>query len=180
MKKVVKRQYGTIERALRATKEIKEEQPQKYEVMCSYLMQILYITFGFIDESLSFLITARKFKAQEADSIKQILLCQEQWKEIVYDLMMSHCIWEQFQTHFCEGEVEESAKEGCVIDGLIGGLRNSRRKMLEVMINGYSSHALENLQKNLRDDNWKTVAIPSKFYKILGEVIYGKVFTRDL
>ena len=30
MKKVVKRQYAIVERALRATKDIMEEQPEKY------------------------------------------------------------------------------------------------------------------------------------------------------
>ena len=141
-------------------------------------MQILYITFGFVDESLSQLITAKKYKSQDSESIRQILIYEEQWKELVSDLKLSSAIWEQFELHYAEDEVEVSQKEVKIVDGLIGGLKNSRRKMIELMINGYSNSALQKLEGHLREEGWKTVAVPMKLYRIAGEVIYGKQFTK--
>ena len=69
-------------------------------------------------------------------------------------------------------------KEVCIVDGLIGGLKNSRRKMVELMINGYSSSALHKLEEHLKEECWKTVAVPMKLYKTTGEVIYGKQFKK--
>jgi uncharacterized DUF497 family protein len=74
MKKVIKRQFSIIERALKASFELQLDHPEKYEIICSYLMQIIYITFGVIDESMTKLISCRRFKQQESDHIKQVLL----------------------------------------------------------------------------------------------------------
>ena len=41
LKKVVRRQTSLVERALRATIELKREQPEKEEVVTSYLMQLI-------------------------------------------------------------------------------------------------------------------------------------------
>lgn len=49
MKKVVKRQFAIIERALKSIFELQVDYPEKYEIICSYLMQIIYITFAAID-----------------------------------------------------------------------------------------------------------------------------------
>ncbi len=64
MKKVVKRQFAIIERALKSILDLQMDFPEKHEIISSYLMQIIYITFSHIDESLSHLITCKKFKQQ--------------------------------------------------------------------------------------------------------------------
>lgn len=66
MKKVVKRQFAIIERGLKAVFDIQIDYPEKYEIVCSYLMQVIYITFTAIDQSMAQLIAARKFKQQES------------------------------------------------------------------------------------------------------------------
>jgi hypothetical protein len=65
-------------------------------------MQILYITFLEIDESIAFLIKSRKLKLHEADSIRQLLLCSQQWKDLILDFKNFPCIWEQLIIHFVE------------------------------------------------------------------------------
>ena len=64
LKKVVRRQTSLVERALRATIELKREQPEKEEVVTSYLMQLIEVTFDAVDESLAFIVSGRKFKQQ--------------------------------------------------------------------------------------------------------------------
>ena len=85
-----------------AAKELRREFPEKEEVVCSYLMQILYITFLEIDESIAFLIKGRKLKLHEADPIRQLLLCSQQWRELILDFKSFPCIWEQLKLHFVE------------------------------------------------------------------------------
>lgn len=45
MKKVIKRQVSIVEKGLIVASELKEEFPEKYEIISSYLMQIIYISF---------------------------------------------------------------------------------------------------------------------------------------
>jgi hypothetical protein len=80
MKKVVRRQASILDKALRATIALKREYPEKEEVISSYLMQVFEVTFDAVDESMSHLLTYRKFKQTETDSIRQVLLYEQQWK----------------------------------------------------------------------------------------------------
>ena len=34
------------------------------------------------------------------------------------------------------------------------------------------------MEAQLKEENWKTVAMPAKLYRIVGEVVFGKVFTK--
>jgi hypothetical protein len=46
------------------------------------------------------LIAGRKFKQQESDSIRQVLLIEQQWEELIIDLKHSQQIWMQLEQHF--------------------------------------------------------------------------------
>lgn len=77
-------------------------------------MQILYITFLEVDESIAFLIKGRKLKLHETDPIRQLLAYSQQWKELVGDFESFANIWMQLQGHFCTGGGEGPSrhKEG--------------------------------------------------------------------
>jgi hypothetical protein len=63
-------------------------------------MQILYVTFLEIDESIAFLMKGRKIKLHEADPIRQLLLCSQQWKDLILDMKNFPNIWSQLLIHF--------------------------------------------------------------------------------
>lgn len=63
-------------------------------------MQILYITFLEIDGSIASLIRSRKLKLHEADPIRQLLNCSQQWKDFILDFKNFPSIWQQLKIHF--------------------------------------------------------------------------------
>lgn len=73
-------------------------------MIASYLMQIIYITFSFIDSSIAQIIGSRKFKQQESDSIRQLLIYEQQWKELVQDLNRYTHLWQELARHFSQEE----------------------------------------------------------------------------
>jgi len=46
-------------------------------------MQIIYISFEEIDESIEALMMSRDFKKSDNESIRQILNCSHSWKELL-------------------------------------------------------------------------------------------------
>ena len=67
-------------------------------------MQILYITFLEIDSSIASLIKFRKLKLHEADPIRQLLTCSQQWKDFILDFKNFPSIWQQLKMHFSVGQ----------------------------------------------------------------------------
>jgi hypothetical protein len=138
MKKVVRREASVIERALAVARDIREDFPEKEEVIGSYLMQILYITFLEVDESIAFLIKGRKLKLHETDPVRQLLLCSQQWKELVLGFQSFVNIWQQLEGRFCsdvpkkgKGKGKGKGKsEGEIIEGLLGKFLLTRRKIV--------------------------------------------------
>lgn len=84
-------------------------------------MQIIYVTFGTVDESMARLLSCRKFKVQEADHLRQVLLCHQQWEELIADAKHSVQIWNQFLSRFVgeQCEPEHPEKENCIVEGLM-------------------------------------------------------------
>jgi hypothetical protein len=102
-------------------------------VIDSYLMQILYITFLEVDESIAFLIRGRKLKLHETDPVRQLLLCSQQWRELVIDFKTFHNIWQQLLGHFAEGQGQgrqRGTEEAQVMEGLLGKFLQTRRKVV--------------------------------------------------
>lgn len=93
---------------------------------------------------MAHLIAGRKFKQQESDSIRQVLLFEQQWEELIADLKHSQQIWIQLEQHFLGDQQVEDPKiiKETVIEGLFGTTISERRKIIEIMINGYHSTSL--------------------------------------
>ncbi len=136
-------------------------------MIASYLMQILYITFSFIDQSMAQILGSRKFKQQESESIRQLLIYEQQWKELVVDLTRYTFLWQELARHF--GQEEEPGRvKTFVVDGLLTGMGASRRKIVELMVDSYNILCIEKLPARLQEEEWKAIAIPPTFYNTLG------------
>jgi hypothetical protein len=46
------------------------------------------------------------------------------------------------------------------------------------MIYSYNTSAIERLPLQLQEDDWRLITIPARFYNTLGEVLYGRSFTK--
>lgn len=76
------------------------DHPEKYEITTSYLMQVIYVSLAAVDESMAQLLASKKFKPQEADHLRQVLLYQQHWEELILDTRHSPQLWNQFETRF--------------------------------------------------------------------------------
>jgi hypothetical protein len=75
------------------------------------------------------MIRSRKMKLHEADPVRQLLLCSQQWKELVADFKNYHNVWGQLRLRF--GSNNQKGKvEGQVIEGLLGKFLLTRRKVV--------------------------------------------------
>lgn len=83
-----------------ATQVLRGDFPEKEEVICSYLMQIVYVSFLEIDSSIACLVKLRKLKLHEAAPIKQLLTCSQRWKDFILDFRSFPCVWGQLKAHF--------------------------------------------------------------------------------
>lgn len=83
--------------------------------------------------------------------------------------------------HFAnsQGERQSGKKiEGQVIDGLLGKFLQTRRKVVELMVDVFSKTSIENLPLRLQEDEWRIVSIPNRYYSTLGEVVFGNTFSK--
>jgi hypothetical protein len=131
-------------------------------------MQIIEVTLLAADESLAEMVSSRKVKPQESDTLRQMLAFGKQWRALLLGLTTYPHLWVQLTTRFTQPKLVES---------LMGKLAVYRCKQVEQMVNSYTAISMENLPVKLQEDDWKAVTFPSRFEKTLGEVLYSSAFT---